>query len=196
MSATFAREVRVTRHLERPLPMRLQTVLPPQHRHEIVRDRDPFAAAEITSHLIARPVRQPSLGRRRNLRQRQNTRPNLAQHRTRTPRRRSTVQAGKTTLLEPVNPLVNSRFRRASHHSNISHTVPLSPPQDHLRPSRHRSVIADTHNRLQLRTLLNGEFHENSLAETAPKVKDIQLRDTSNRVAQAAAALLTCGSEP
>lgn len=79
------REVRIVRHGERPLPMRLPITRPPQRRDEVVRDGNPCTTVKITGHLITRPARQPGLLRRRNLRQRQNTRPHLTRYRRRTP---------------------------------------------------------------------------------------------------------------
>ena len=59
------REIWIIRQLESALPMRLQTVFPPQHRHKVVRHRNPLMALQILRHLHAGPMRQPSALRRR-----------------------------------------------------------------------------------------------------------------------------------
>jgi hypothetical protein len=57
-------ELRVLADLERAVAMGLDPVVPPEFRDVVVRDGNTFGAGDERGHLPARPMRQPSRGRR------------------------------------------------------------------------------------------------------------------------------------
>src|SRR5436305_195645 len=68
-------ERRVLAHLEGAYPVRLQSSLAPQFRHIVMRYRHILGPFDESSHLPARPMRQPGIGRRAHPGGRQNPGP-------------------------------------------------------------------------------------------------------------------------
>ena len=170
-------EVRIVRQLEAALTLRLQVVVPPHLRDEVMRHRNALCAREVLRHLATRPMTEPRLGRWRAPGQRNNPRANTVGHLRRPPRTREIRQPVDPEPLVSVQPLVHRRLRRARHLHKVPNREPVGPPQHYLCTSGNRTVVTIlAGQRIKGRPLRYRQIHSRDYCIAGRLIK---LRDTA-----------------